>query len=248
MERKLAVGEILSKTFSIYRDQAGVLLPIAFWLFLAVAILEALAASEFALGLLVVVLSLAVSTLYQGMVVGLVSDIQDGRRDYSIGELIRSVLPVVGPLLGAGILAGLGIVAGFVLLVVPGLFLLTIWAVIAPVIVVERRPVFESFGRSRHLVRDNGWPVLGTVLAGYLITFAAAALFTVIAVSLADGVLIEIVFLTIASTLTAPIPALLASVLYFRLREIKGEAAGPSTEGLTAPEPPTAPSAEPPAS
>lgn len=223
MGPKLSVGETLNNTFSIYRDQAGVLLPVAFWLFLAVAVIEALAASELALGLVALVVSLAVSTLYQGMVVDLVRDVQDGRRDHSVGELMRSVVPVVGPLLGAGILAAFGVVGGFVLFVVPGLYLLTVWAVIAPVIVIERRPVFDAFGRSRQLVRDNGWPVFWTVLAGFLITFAAAALFTALAVTLAEGVLVEIVFLTLASTLTAPIPALVAAVLYFRLREIKGE-------------------------
>ena len=39
-----------------------------------------------------------------------------------------------------------------VLLIVPGLILLTIWAVIAPVIVVERSGVIDAFRRSRELV------------------------------------------------------------------------------------------------
>src|SRR5689334_10920825 len=164
MEPKLSVGDTLSRTFSIYRDQAGVLLPVAFWLFLAVSIIEALFAGNIGLGLIAVAISLAASTLYQGTVVGLVSDVQDGRRDNSVGELMRSVAPVVMPLIGAGILSGLGIVFGFVLLVVPGLYLLTIWAVIAPVIVVERLGVFDAFGRSRQLVRGSGWPVFWTMV------------------------------------------------------------------------------------
>jgi hypothetical protein len=223
MSEKLTVGETLSEAFRLYREQAGVLLPVAFWLFLAVAIVEAVAAGNVWLGLIAVALSLAVSTLYQGMVVGLVGDVQDGRRDHSVGELMRSVAPVVAPLIGAGLLAGLGIVGGFVLFIVPGLYLLTIWAVIAPVIVVERRGVFDAFGRSRQLVRDNGWPVLGTVLSAFLITFAVAALFTAIAVALSDEVLLQIVLLALASMITAPIPALVASVLYFRLLKIKGD-------------------------
>ena len=223
MERKIRVGETLGEAFSIYRDQAGVLLPVAFWLFLAVGIVEALAGGDVGLSLIVTVLSLAVSTLYQGMVVDLVKDVRDGRRDHSVGELMRSVMPVVAPLLGAGILAGFGIVGGFFLLVVPGLYLLTIWAVIAPVIVVERLGVFDAFGRSRQLVRDNGWPVLWTVVVAFLITIVATVLFAAIAVSLSDGPLLEIVLFTLASTFTVPIPALVAAVLYFRLREIKGE-------------------------
>ncbi len=224
MEKKLSVGEALGETFSIYRKQAGVLLPVAFWLFLAVSIVEALSAGAIGLALIAIVISLAVSTLYQGMVVGLVSDVQDGRRDYSVGEQMRSVAPVVAPLIGAGILSGLGIVGGFVLLVVPGLYLLTIWAVIAPVIVVERRGVFDAFGRSRQLVRDSGWPVFWTVVAAFLITFVAVVLFAAIAVALSEGVLVEIVLLTLGATFTAPIPALVASVLYFRLLDLQPEA------------------------
>ena len=72
------------------------------------------------------------------MVVEAAQDILDGRRDHTVGSLLRSVTPVIGALIVAGILAGIAIGIGLLLLIVPGLFLLTIWAVIAPVIVIER--------------------------------------------------------------------------------------------------------------
>jgi hypothetical protein len=134
---------------------------------------------------------------------------------------MRSALPVLGPLIGAGILAGLGIGAGLVLLIVPGLYLLTIWAVIAPAIVIERRGIFDAFGRSRHLVSGNGWPVFGTIIVAFLITVVASIVLTAIANSIADGPLVRIVFNALASTLTAPITALVASVLYFRLLDLR---------------------------
>lgn len=223
MERKLSVGEALGEVFGIYRDHADVLLPVAFWLFLIVAIVNGLTEGDFSLFWIGLVVGLAVGTLYQGMVVTLVQDVQDGRRDYAVSELMRSALPVLGPLLAAGVLAGVGIGFGFVLLVVPGLFLATIWAVIAPAIVVERRAVFDAFGRSRQLVKGQGWPVLGTLVVAYLISIVAALVFQAIAASLADGPLLRIVFGALASTITAPIAALVASVLYFRLLALKGE-------------------------
>lgn len=229
MERRLSVGETLSEVFGIYRDQAGVLLPVAFWLFLAVAIVNGLTEGNLSVFWLSIVVSLAVGTLYQGMVVRLVQDVQDGRRDSSVGELMRSVLPVLGPLIGAGILAGLGIAAGFFLLIVPGLILLTMWAVIAPAIVVERRAVFDAFGRSRQLVKGQGWPVFGTVVVAYLIAFAAEIVFVLIANSIAEGAIVRIVFSALASTLAAPIGALVAAVLYFRLAAIKGEPTAPDS-------------------
>lgn len=239
MERRLEVGATLSEVFEIYREQAGVLLPVAFWLFLAVAIVNGLTEGNISLFWIGLVVSLAVGTLYQGMVVRLVQDIQDGRRDYSVGDLMRSVLPVLGPLLGAGILAGLGIGAGFVLLIVPGLFLLTIWAVIAPVIVIEQRGISDAFGRSRQLVKGYGWPVFWTVIAAYLITIVASFAFVAIAASIADGPLLRIVFSALASTITAPIAALVASVLYFRLLAIKADQSA-SSASAAAESPPAA--------
>src|ERR1700754_918559 len=98
MTRKLQVGETLGEVFSIYRAQAGVLLPLAFWIFLAVAIVDGLVGEELSLFGLVLLASTLAGTLYQGMVVTLVRDVQDGRRDMSMGEMARSVMPVLLPL------------------------------------------------------------------------------------------------------------------------------------------------------
>lgn len=239
MERKLSVGDALSEVFRIYREHAGVLLPVAFWLFLIVAIVNGVTEGQLSLVWLGLVVGLAVGTLYQGMVVELVRDVQDGRLDSSVGDLMRSVLPVLGPLIAAGILAGIGIAAGMFLLIVPGLILLTIWAVIAPVIVIERRGVFDAFGRSRQLVKDQGWPVFGTVVVAFLIAIVASVILVAIADSIAEGPLLRIVFSALASTVTAPIEALVASVLYFRLLAIKGEPSA-SSASAAAESPPVA--------
>ncbi len=57
------------------------------------------------------------------MVVELVADVQDGRRDASPGQLLRAATPVLGQLILVGIVAAIGIVIGFVLIIVPGLIL-----------------------------------------------------------------------------------------------------------------------------
>jgi hypothetical protein len=247
MKNKLDVGGTLSEVFSIYRDNAGVLLPVAFWLFLVVAILDGLAGSSLFLVLVASMVGIAAGTLYQGTVVNLVRDVQDGRRDFSAGELLSAATPFILPLVGAGILAGLGIGFGLLLLVVPGLFLLTIWAVIAPVIVIERSPVMKSFGRSRELVRGNGWAVFGAIVVAFLIVIIGGVVFGALAAAIADGPLLRIVFSALASTITAPVSALVAAVLYFRLRALESVAAPGATvdPGLSASSPP--PQSPPPA-
>jgi len=224
MQRKLTVGETLSAAFSIYRDQAGVLLPVAFWLFLFAGIAEELTLHFLALLWFGPLVSLTAGTLYQGMVVGLVKDLQDGRRDSSTGELMRAVAPVFWRLIGAGFLMALGIAGGLLLLVVPGLYLLTVWAVVAPVIVIERRRVTDSLGRSRQLVRDSGWPVFGTILIAFAIAAIASLALTQLADALATGLPVRVVLGALAATVTAPVGALVASVLYFRLLELKSDA------------------------
>jgi hypothetical protein len=109
-------------------------LPLAFGLYLLVAVISGLFAGNFFLSLIAIGVGVIAATLYQGMVVSLVRDVQDGRRDSSVGQLIEETWPVAAPLIGAGILAGIGIAIGLIILIVPGLILLTISALAASTI------------------------------------------------------------------------------------------------------------------
>jgi hypothetical protein len=222
---KVEVNGTINEVFSLYREHAGVLLPVAFWLFLAVAIVEGLAGDDGGLLLLSFLLAMIAGVVYEGMVATLVRDVRDGKRDLGAGDLARSVAPVAVPLVGAGLLALIGMSFGFVLLIVPGLYLLTIWAVIAPVVVLERTGAIEAFGRSRDLVRGNGWPVFAAVLVASVMAVLGSLLVVVVAEALAAGAIVEVVFSALASTITAPIWSLVAAVLYFRLRAVEEAAA-----------------------
>ncbi len=76
------------------------------------------------------------------------------------GGVMRDVLLNMA----VSVLFAIGVGIGFVLIIIPGLFLMTIWAVVAPVTVLERPGIFEAFGCSRELVRGNGWNVFGVIV------------------------------------------------------------------------------------
>jgi hypothetical protein len=248
-EPRLSVGETLNEVFALYQRNFGVLIPAAFWLFLVPAILSGIVGNKnVGLLALVAVLTFAVAMLYQGMVVSLVRDVQDGTRDSSVTELLSSVGPVLPTLLVTSIIYGIAVGIGFFLLVIPGCILLTIWAVIAPVIVIEKAGVGQAFGRSRELVRGQGWPVFGTVIVATLIAAIASLILTGIAEAIAGGPILRIVFGALASTLAAPVGGLVAAVLYYRLLELKGTAPvdpGATPPPYAPPPPPPPPPSEP---
>jgi hypothetical protein len=217
MQARLDVGAVINRVLNIYVDQASVLMPAAAVVFVFTGILSTLLVSASpALAFVALIISLVATTLFTGMVVELVADIQDGRRDASAGQLLRAATPVLGQLILVGIVAGIGIVIGLVLLVVPGLILLTIWSVAAPVVVLENPGVFAALGRSRALVRGNGWQVFGVIFLLYIVVGVVAFILEAIGESAGSGV--GIVVRVIVGVLTAPLTALAASVLYFELR------------------------------
>lgn len=226
MRDGIDMGRVISGTFEIYAKQIGLLLPAALILFLPAAVLSGLvreSGTSILLSLVAVAVGLIAAYWFQGMTVEAVRDIQDGRRDYSVGQLFRSAMPVIGPLLVVGILAGLGIGLGLLLVIIPGLILLTIWSVVAPVVVVERTGAVAAFGRSRELVRGNGFPVFGVIVFFFIINAIISAILTAILTGVSDTFGGYAVASWLTNALVAPLQAIAVATLYFELRRAHGE-------------------------
>ncbi len=152
----------------------------------------------------------------QGALVEAVRDVRDGRAEVGIGELYTRTRPRLPTLIAAGVLAGIGIVLGLILLIVPGLYLLTRWALIAPVIVLERRSAGEAFSRSAEIVRGNGWSVFGlivmTIIGAALARGAVRILF-----SWLPGFLDAWLGGVIANSLVVPFVAVAWTLAYYHL-------------------------------
>jgi Membrane domain of glycerophosphoryl diester phosphodiesterase len=196
------IGGVLTEAWQLYRRFFTRFIGIAAIVFVIVGLADALLRAVAGDGALVyfiwAVFSVAVSIVgyfwLQGALVEAVRDLRDGSADASIGELFARVRPRLPALISAGVLAGLGIAVGLVLLIVPGLYLLTRWSMITPAIVLEGRSAGESFGRSSELVRGQSWNVFAVILL------------TIVAAAIGGGILGGLVGL-----LLAPLPDLLAS-------------------------------------
>ena len=162
------------------------------------------------------------------MVVEAAHDILDGRRDHTVGTPVPRRLALDRTLIGAGILAGIGITIGLILLIAPGLFLLTIWALIVPVIV-------SSAWRDRvlrpqpALVRGHGWPVLGVLVCCCRSRSCSGACSRDL-IAFADNVGYAVADL-MTSGWSRRSPRLAAAVLYFELKRIRGEPAAAAPAG-----------------
>ena len=236
---ELTVGNVISEAFRNYGAHFATLIGVAIVVFVIAGLIQGLLQStdSWVLRLLGSIVSLVAGVLYTGFVVSLVSDVRDGKRDFTVGELLSSASPAILPLIGNGILFGIAVGIGLFLLIIPGLWLLTIWAVVAPAIVIESRGAIEAFGRSYDLVRGHGWTVFGAIVVAWLILVGFGILAAVIGVAIADAAG-SIILSIIVSTLAAPFAALVASVLFFDLREQEGSAVEPA-----AAPPPPAPAA-----
>ena len=155
----------------------------------------------------------------QGALVEAVQDARDGRTEVSIEELYARVRPLLPALIAAGLAAAIGIVFGLVLLVVPGLVLMTRWILIVPVIVLEKKSAGEAFNRSWELVKGSGWSVFGLILLTMIVLGVGSSLVGVLLfpLSVLSRVLATWIVGTITSSLIAPLVALSWTFAYFEL-------------------------------
>ena len=190
--RPMGIGDILDATFRLYRRRFLTFLLIALVVYIPYALLMALAAApqtgapgvQSVASHLVTLLGLilffcVLMPLCSAALVHNISASYLGE-DISAGQSYSRAAGRLMPLLGTQILAGLVIMLGYVLLIVPGVIFSLWYLVIAPVVVLEGIAGGSALGRSRELMRDNlgkGF-VLALVLAvmAWIISYGLAAI------------------------------------------------------------------------
>lgn len=215
----ISVGKVISDSFSLYGQNFGVLIGVGLVIAIIVGIINGIlndSDSAF-LHFLAWIVQLIGTAVYTGFVVKVVQDVRaDGTRDNSVGDLMSAAMPAIGPLIVFGILSGIAIGIGFILLIIPGLFLMTIWSVGSPSIVAEGRGPLEAFGRSWELVKGQAWTVFGVLVCVFLIMVAALIVAGLIGAAI-GGIVGAAIVAILVSLVYMPIAALVASTLFFDL-------------------------------
>src|SRR3954468_19223277 len=190
----MTIGGVLSEAWALYKRFFGRFFLTALIVFvvldLLTGLIETLAGdgwgSQLLWGLLAAVVGIVGYFWVQAALVETVNDVRDGRADRSIGETYKAVQPRLPAVTIAGLLAGTGFEIGFFLLIIPGLYLLTIWSMVIPVVVLEGRSAGESFTRSREIVSGHGWTILGLAILVFLLVGITSGLISALFSPLPD--------------------------------------------------------------
>jgi hypothetical protein len=177
-------------------------------------------------------------------------------REPEVGRSLRFGLPQVPRLIGLYIVVSVCGAIGLVLLIVPGVWLLTVWSLALPVMLFERIGMFTALGRSYELVRGRFWGVLGLLVVSALLVAVAGLVLggvlgglTALAAgsSKVAGAIATLLIGVVSNLVAVPVLAAVLSVLYFDQRvrkegfDIARLADGLGGEPGSPPAPPAAP-------
>jgi hypothetical protein len=169
-----------------------------------------------------ILLSLLVSPIAEGSMIKAVADIYAGRQPDCMACLKLGVRKAL-PLLMTSLLVTLAALVGFLLFFAPGLYVMVVWFVVGPAIVLENFGITGSLKRSYDLVSGSWCYVFCTLMIVYFIMIVTQMLWSSI---FAGGNDLGHTLFSITGSIIAVIPTLFAvplfaimqTVMYFNLR------------------------------
>jgi hypothetical protein len=198
--------EVLGRNLSTFGSLSALFMLVPFGLgqIMGVGVKAISDVSVFAVATWVVLWILLYFLLFATLAHGTICDLRG--TPARIRESLSWGLGVLFPVTGITIIATIGAGLGVILLIAPGMMLMTMWWVAVPAAVIERTGVIESLRRSVELTRGYRWKIFGvigviyigqialdslihliltaapifSIVAGFLITVAITAYFAVV--------------------------------------------------------------------
>ena len=136
----------------------------------------------------------------------------------SIGECLSYGIGRIFPVLGVALLAGLCIILGLVLLVIPGVIVATMLWVAIPVAVVERPGIVASLRRSTELTSGNRWRILGILV---VLNVIERVMSFIIENAVLENIALYLAMSLVIAAFIAAIDSVITAVGYHDLRVAK---------------------------
>jgi hypothetical protein len=237
LRRVRDVGALFRDAFIVFRRHA--------WLFIllsaAVVVPAELVVEGIGLGMLTsgydatpsiaeaaiptVVEFLVVTPIIAAICIHALHQIAEGERP-SAGAVFVAGFEAFTPLFAAVALAAVGIALGFVVLIVPGVYLAVRWYFVPQAVVIEGARGTGALAHSGRLVNGVWWRTFGLILLANIAIavpgFILLTPFTAIADS-TDRALWSLVGSAVTTSVTTPFVALFSTLMYYDLRARKGQ-------------------------
>jgi hypothetical protein len=238
LPRPLGIGEILSTAFELYRRHWRTLLAIAAVVVVPLTLLQYLfgdwirsrgevtsyqqiSTATWAVGAAGLVAGLAGLLMYlvlTGAITRAVAAEVAGQ-DPSVEQSYRFGFHRLGSVLLVSVLVGLATIAGFILFIIPGIYIGVRLAVSVEALVVEGRRGTQAMGRSWELVGGHWWHAFGALVVAGLLTGLVNEVIT--APFGNTGWFVQGIAAAVATVVTLPYGALVGVLLYLDLRARK---------------------------
>lgn len=179
---KMDISRVLNNTFGVITRHPAIYLGLSFLIIgIPNALLQTaegnfttesngfnISTSYSSQGLSFFVLMLLSILLQATLIVATLNDL--GGKPLSLGECIATALKKLLPLIGLGIVMGLGIGFGLLFLIIPGVILYLMWIVATPVMMAEDRGIIDSLKRSAQLTSGSKRLIFVLLLIFVIIT------------------------------------------------------------------------------
>lgn len=173
-------------------------------------------------GVFVFVLYMVLASILQAALVRATIQDLNGQQATFADALGRAITMIV-PIIGLSILVYLGVGFGFMLLFIPGLYLLVRWSAAVPVLVQEQLGVLASMKRSSELTAGNRWRIFGLlviVIVSLWVLQLVLGLLTLAIMPLLGAVVATGVVAMLSAVLSGII-SIAVAVSYVELRYVK---------------------------
>lgn len=186
--RPLSIGEILDRSFSLYRQR--------FTLFTGIVVLVTIpslltgllestttgvapaSAWRIAWSLLNLIVSIFTLLAAQAATVFAISETYLGRETTITACLVR-MRGELGAIFGVMMLSGLAIGAGLIALVLPGIWLISRLSVVVPATLIEQRGAREALSRSFDLTKGFAWRAFLIFFLYYILSTSSGAILVI---------------------------------------------------------------------